>query len=240
MMQEKATGAKQQITARVSPDIREDIERRQRAGGRSVSDVVEAVYRAGMKAEAVGAQQRTAAPVIAHEVRELMIDAEQRIVGQVREAVGAAVASETMVLREDQLTVAYMLMLGQSEVDGDATRTNRLVQEARRRARNKLGVSTPDAAATLGTATTAAMTVAAEATGRRRPRLGRIRAIFGWARDVAADIWLALIVLALVCVGLGGIAMIVGDAALAVRLLSAGVLCAVLSPLALLVIRRAP
>jgi len=138
------------------------------------------------------------------------------------------------------LTVAYMLMLGQSEVDGDATRTNRLVQEARRRARNKLGVSTPDAAATLGTATTAAMTVAAEATGRRRPRLGRIRAIFGWARDVAADIWLALIVLALVCVGLGGIAMIVGDAALAVRLLSAGVLCAVLSPLALLVIRRAP
>ncbi len=105
MMQEKATGAKQQITARVSPDIREDIERRQRAGGRSVSDVVEAVYRAGMKAEAVGAQQRTAAPVIAHEVRELMIDAEQRIVGQVREAVGAAVASETMVLREDQLTL---------------------------------------------------------------------------------------------------------------------------------------
>ncbi len=238
-MQEKATGAKQQITARVSPDIREDIERRQRAGGRSVSEVVEAVYRAGMKAEAVGAQQRTAAPVIANEVRELMIDAEQRIVGQVREAVGAAVTSETMALREDQLTVAYMLMLGQSEVDGDATRTNRLVQEARRRARNKLGVSTPDAA-TPGTATTAVMTVAAAAAGRRRPRLGRIRAIFGWAGDVAADVWLALIVLALVCVGLGGIAMIVGDATLAVRLLVAGVLCAVLSPLALLVMRRAP
>lgn len=241
-MHEKATGAKQQITARVSPDIKEDIERRQRVGSASVSDVVEAVYRAGMKAEAVGAQQRTAAPVIANEVRELMIDAEQRIVGQVREAVGEAVTSETMALREDQLTVAYMLMLGQAEVDGDATRTNRLVQEARRRARTKLGVGTPDAAATPGTVTTttAQMTVATEATGWRRPRLGRVRAIFGWMRDVAVDLWFALIVLALVCTGLGGIALIVGDATLAVRLLSAGVLCAVLSPLTLLVMRRAP
>jgi len=240
MIHEKATGAKQQITARVSPDIKEDIERRQRVGSASVSDVVEAVYRAGMKAEAVGAQQRTAAPVIANEVREFMIDAEQRIVGQVREAVGEAVTSETMALREDQLTVAYMLMLGQADDDGDATRTNRLVQEARRRARTKLGLSTLDAAATPGTATTTQMTVAAEVAGRRRPRLGRVRAILGWARDVAVDIWLALIVLALVCTGLGGIALIVGDATLAVRLLSAGVLCAVLSPLALLVMRRAP